>query len=41
MECIPDQEAGVSHQRNVESHVTDVLDMKRVMSCVVVPIAFC
>jgi Na+-transporting NADH:ubiquinone oxidoreductase subunit NqrB len=41
MECIFDQKAGVNHQRNGESHVTDVLDVKRVMSCVVVPFAFC
>lgn len=41
MECIFDQKAGVNHQRNGESHVMDVLDMKRAISCVVVPIAFC
>jgi len=41
MECIFDQKAGVNHQRNGELHMTDVLDVKRVISCVVVPFAFC
>lgn len=32
MECISDQKAGVNHERNGELHVTDVLDVKRVIS---------